>query len=54
MKERKKEWIRTFKSSRQSVTNLNDVTAPAEFYGKYEKEAAFSSIHLLAPSITLM
>jgi len=30
------------------VTNLNYVTAPAEFYDKYEKEAASSSIHLLA------
>ena len=48
MKERKTKWTPTFKSSWQSVTNLNYVTAPAKFYGKYEKEAAFSSIHLLA------
>ena len=47
-KERKTKWTPKFKSSRQSVTNLNYVTAPAKFYSKYEKEAAFSSIHLLA------
>ena len=48
MKEKKQNGLSTFKSSRQSVTNLNYVTKSAKFYGKYEKEAAFSSIHLFA------